>query len=228
VTRRGHDRRARQRPAHIRTQASEHGPGFDHRRQQSRRDPELREQRHRPVAGPRIHELGGGGVGVFGDPGAGQPVVQQVGHGQHGRRGVDQLGRRLAGRVELVERVEGQELDAGDRIDLVGGDPFEDRVHDPIGADIPVVVRVLDQGAVLAEQGEVAAPGVDAEALDPGDVQTLERPTHLEPEPQDVPLQRPVLPHRLVGKPMDFADVEDIPAQPADDRTTALSTEIEC
>ena len=90
------------------------------------------------------------------------------------------------------------------------------------------MVRVLDQGAVLAEQGEVAAPGVDAEALDPGDVQALERPAHLEPEPQDVPLQRPVLPHRLVGKAMDFADVEDVRAQPADNRTTALSTEIEC
>ena len=55
----------------------------------------------------------------------------------------------------------------------------------------------------------------------------VEGAAHLEPEPQDVPLQRAVLAHRLVGKAVDLADIQDVGAQPSDYGTAALGTEIE-
>jgi hypothetical protein len=41
-------------------------------------------------------------------------------------------------------------------------------------------------------------------------------------------LQRAVLPDRFVREAMDFANVQKVRAQTADNGTAALSTEIEC
>lgn len=80
----------------------------------------------------------------------------------------------------------------------------------------------------LADERKVAAPRVDAEAFHAGAFEAIETPAHLEPEPQDVPLERAVLPDRFVRETMDFANVQKVRAQPADNGTAALSTEIEC
>ena len=40
------------------------------------------------------------------------------------------------------------------------------RLHDAFGVRIAVVARVAEQRAAAAEQGEIDAPGVDADAVD--------------------------------------------------------------
>ena len=55
----------------------------------------------------------------------GQPVVQEVGNGASRARRVDQVRRRAAGGVQLIERVERQELDAGDGVDPLADDALE-------------------------------------------------------------------------------------------------------
>ena len=111
-----------------------------------------------PAPGPRIHELRGRGIGVFRRERAGQPVVEQIRDRQDRGCGVDQLRGRLAGGVELIEGVEGKELDAGDRIDLVGRHPLEDRVHDAVGAHVAVVIGVLDQASRARQSARSRSP----------------------------------------------------------------------
>ena len=80
---------------------------------------------------------------------------------------------------------------------------------------------------LLADERVVAAPGIDAKAFEARSRGAVERAPHLEPEPQDVPVQRAVLPDRLVRESMDLTDVEDAGSQPADDSAAAFGAEIE-
>ena len=120
----------------------------------------------------------------------GQPVVQEIRDRDERARGVNQPRRRAAGGVELIDRVDRQELDAGDRVNPLAADALEDRLHRAVGAAVAIVIRVLEQVAALADQRVVDAPAVDADRCRGGSAVQLERTPHLLPEVQDVPLQR--------------------------------------
>ncbi len=158
---------------------------------------------------------------------AGQPVVHEIRDGAEGDGGVDEPGRRAAGGVQLIERVEGQELDARDGVDLVGRDAFEHGLHDAVGALVAIVIGVLQEDALLADERVVAAPGVDADAVDGRAGGALHPLLELEPDPQHIPVERSVLPDGLVDEPVDLADVEHAGAEPAEHGTAALGSEIE-
>ena len=116
----------------------------------------------RPGPGPGVQQPGGRGVGDLRPPLAGQPVGQQVGQ-QHGLPRPPPERPALLGR-ELVEGVEGQELQAVDRVQL---GRVERRVHlvdDRLGPAVPVGDRLGQQPAVGVQQAVVDGPGVDAEA----------------------------------------------------------------
>jgi hypothetical protein len=68
-------------------------------------------------------------------------------------------------RQQLIERVDLHKLDAGALEDLLTRHTPECLVKHPVGAPVAVVVRVGDQGAVAVEQGEVHAPGIQADAI---------------------------------------------------------------
>ena len=143
------------------------------------------------------------------------------------RGGVDEARRRAAGGVQLIQRVERQELDAGDGVDLVGRDAFEHGLHDAVGALVAIVIRVLQEDALLADERVVAAPGVDADAVDRRGGRALHPLLDLEPDAQDVPVERAVLADRLVDEAVDLADVEHARAEPAEHGAAALGSEIE-
>ena len=56
----------------------------------------------------------------------------------------------------------------------------------------------------------------------------LERALHVEPQPQHVPVQRAVLPHRVVGEAADLGEVEHAGPQAARHGPAAFGAEIEC
>ena len=97
--------------------------------------------------------------------------------------------RRDAAR-ELVERVERKELDAGGVVDARAGHAGEHRFHHPVGAAVAVVIGVPQQFAVLPQQPVVAAPRIHADAFEPVPFRTdsIERPLHVEPETEHVPV----------------------------------------
>ena len=63
--------------------------------------------------------------------------------------------------VELEKRVEVHELDARKVIYVLLGHLFEVLFHHPHRMGVAVAVGVAQQTAVLANEGEVDAPGID-------------------------------------------------------------------
>ena len=161
----------------------------------------------RPVPGPGVVQLGGGRVGHLGADLTGQPVGEQVGDQQQGpRRG--QLRRpRLGG--ELVDRVDGQLLDPGHRVQVRRRDLGQHVAHHAVGPAVPVVHRVAEQGPARAEQAVVHAPRVDARA---GQLERAGRRAqpvqHPAVQAQDVPVQRAQHPDRRVREPVRLVQLE--------------------
>ena len=114
-------------------------------------------------------------------------------------------------------------------VDAGAPDRGADRFHDPVGARVAIVIRVAEQLAALAEQAVVAAPGVDADAVETADValEALERALHVDPEPEDVPVERAVLADRLVREAAHLGEVEHAGAQAPGHRPPAFRTQIE-
>ncbi|ROR46465.1 hypothetical protein EDD39_4736 [Kitasatospora cineracea] len=119
------------------------------------------EDRGGPVAGAGVVQAGGGGVGGLGPEGAGEPVGEQVGDQQQGAGPVEVL---LGG--ELEERVERQVLEAGDAVEVAGGDAAPDVFDGGGAARVAVVEGVVDEGAVGVEESVVDGPAVDADGGD--------------------------------------------------------------
>lgn len=133
------------------------------------------------VAGAGIQHLGGGGHRIFTDCLAREHIDEGIGHEEYF---VDMLkgDTAIAAQgIELEERIEGHELDARAVIDfLLRHAVGEVALHGSIGVGVPVAVRQSEELAVLAEEGEVTAPCVDADTLQ-GDAFCL----HLPQSPQD-------------------------------------------
>src|SRR5262249_41968152 len=128
---------------------------------------------------------------------------------------------------ELEERVDLEELDAGDRVQLLAADVLEDLLHDAFVAEVAIVVGILEQVAALAEQRVVDAPAVERNALEASIAHTVQRPLNLQPQPQDVPVQRRPLVYRLVGEAADLADGEDARLQLSGNRPPAFGAKVE-
>jgi hypothetical protein len=129
--------------------------------------------------------------------------------------------------MELVERIDRQELHAGGLVDLVAAHAGEDRLHHARRPRIAIVVRVFKQRAALAEERVVDAPGIDADALERAAGDRVEPTTDVAPQPLDVPAGRPGLVNRLVRKPPDVREGEHTGPKPAEYRAAALRAEID-
>ena len=118
------------------------------------------------VARRGVEHLGGGGHGVFADGLAREHIDERVGDEE------DLVGMGEGGAVftlqgkEMEQRVEGHKLDAGTGIDVLLGHPLgEETLHTAVGVRVAVAVGEAQQLTVFVEEGEVAAPRVDADAL---------------------------------------------------------------
>ena len=130
-------------------------------RQQVGAQAQVGQQLGAPRALPHVEQLRRRGVGDVVRGAAAEPVVDQVGQHQQGAR--RRVVGRLAGRHQLVDRVERQELRAGDAVQVAGADAAADRVHDAVGARRPVRVHGPDQVPERVEQAVVDGPAVDAD-----------------------------------------------------------------
>src|SRR5262249_37424086 len=130
-------------------------------------------------------------------------------------------------RVELKQRVDLQKLNAGDGVDAVAADPLEHRLHHPFVAHVPVVIRILEQVAALADQRIVHAPAVHADAREPHAGRVLERLAHLGPERRAAPVERPVRGDRPVGEGGDLAGLQRAAVPASEDGPAAFCAEIE-
>ena len=226
MTRGRHHRRVGQRSRHIVSNSADDCARLDQRLEQVRRQAEFRDQRRRPRAALRVDHLCRGRDGVLGRQTAGEPVVQQIGNRDERGRGPQKVRRRSLRRIELKQGIEVQKLNAGGRVDAFGRDLPEHLRRRIVAARIAIVIRVLEQLALLAQKREVASPGIEADAreCDVGDV--LETRFDFVPETQDVPVKRAIRAHGDVGKTPDVLERQHAAVEPSEDRSSALGTEI--
>ena len=100
----------------------------------------------------------------------------------------------------------------------------------PFGVRVAVVARVAEQRAVAAEQGEIDAPGVDADAA--SSCRRARQAPCAGPrasrsyEPQHVPVQRVERAHRAVGEAVDLPEPDSL-ANLAQHDAPALGAQID-
>jgi hypothetical protein len=207
---------------------AEPGARLDQGREDPERQIEAREELVVPRAGVRVEQTRGGGVGDLGRGDTGQPVADQV---RDEQRLVGE-GEHVALGGELEQRVEGEVLQSGARVELLRADP---RVHVGDAARRPLVTVVVRRAEhpAPAQQGVVDGPGVDADRDDLGLVAERvgqpgrERAVQLE----DVPVQRGLgaLLHAdgLVREARDVPHPQFVVADVAEDDAPAGGAEVD-
>ncbi len=139
-------------------------------------------------------------------------------------------GRAIAlHRQQLKQRVEAQELDAGVPEYLRARHAAECLIHDALGVRIAVVAGIAQQNAAAAEQGEINAPGIDAQTIDAA-VSGRAQPQRLEQrivESENVPMQAIQRADGAVGEAVDYLQFQLRTIENADDAAAALGAEIE-
>jgi len=97
-----------------------------------------------PHALHRIHHLSGSCDGEFADCISRQPVVKQIWDREQMFGGGKNFGGFPLCRDELIQRVDGHELNAGRVVDLFLPNFGEDLLHDTFGPAVAVMVRILE------------------------------------------------------------------------------------
>ena len=127
------------------------------------RQAERGDQRSRPTAAARVEQAGRRGGGDLVRERAGQPQPEEVGHQGEPLGGVR---RRAVGLGQkLKDRVDRHRLDARDGVELLTADALEGALDHAVGALVAVVKRQAEQPRGTVEQAEVAAPRIDADAV---------------------------------------------------------------
>ena len=191
-----HARQARLR-GHLRAERPEVGAGLHERSEEMPRKSEPIKHVEGPVAAAGVETLRGRGVRPLVGSLPRQQPVKEVGDHQ------ESVGCRQHGRVlpfqgkQLIERVQLHELQAGGREDLVAGHDRLGGSEHSLGTGIAVADGIGQQRAVGRQEGEVNAPGIDADAphraamADCGGPQAGD---HLLPQPHQIPDE--FAPHR--------------------------------
>ena len=209
-------------------EAADVRPGRHDLGQQSRRDAEALEHRACPVAGAGVEGLAGRRERVLGHAGAGQEVGEQVGHHQQPVGVPQERIVRARHRQELVDGVDGHELDAGRGVDLVPGHQRERALDHAVGPRVAVVDRVREQPPALVEQAEVHAPGVDADrGHATGSPRLAQAGRDVAEQPQGVPVHRPGHGHGHVREAVDVLDGEPPAVERAHEDPPALGADVD-
>ena len=109
------------------------------------------------------------------------------------------------------------------------GTTLKRRFQHAVVARVAIVAWIVDQRAIRAQQREIHAPRVDADAIQreapfaAGDGQPL---LHFMPEPQRVPVECGVNAHRRVGKPVQLFQREPSRFERTENGAAALRAKI--
>ena len=92
------------------------------------------------------------------------------------------------------------------------------------------MARIIEQQAVAAQQCEIDAPGIDADAVEDefalagGDGDAV---LNLVPQPQDVPVERALHADRRIGKAVELLHGQSVAGEAAQQRAPTLGAEID-
>ena len=186
------------------------------------------QQRARPVTGERVEHLAGACVRVLGDRAPAQEVGEEVAHHEQPVRRAE---LRVAGachREQLVQRVDGHELDARGAVDLRAGNDREGLVDHARGPCVAIVDGVAQEAAARVEKAEVDAPGVHPDGG--GRAVGSRRPEargDVAEEAQEIPVERPVQHDRHVREPVDVVERQAPAVEGTDHDAAALRAQVD-
>ena len=173
-----------------------------------------------------MEELRGRGVGVLADLLAGEPVVHEVGDQEHRLGGPEQ--RRSPHGQELVEGVDGEELDACGLVDLLLRHEPEGLLHHALRARVTVVVGVRDERSSPIQKPEVHAPGIYPNTLDLLLPHGFRQPVlDLREYPQYVPVQPVGQLDRRIREAVDLFERHPPAVEAPEHDPPALGTEVD-
>ena len=132
---------------------------------------------------------------------------------------------------QLVQRIDLHELNAGvAENEFLAGDRA-DFFNRAVVAGVTIDTGVFQQRTVFADEGEIHAPGVDADAVDlqiPFTAGDAEGVLDVVEEAQGVPVEALIETHGDVGEAVDFFEREAALIERAYDGAAAFCSEIEC
>ena len=206
-------------------------PGCDDLGQDPGRDAEALQHRPGPVARDGVEALAGASRSVYSATAlpdrkwANRSAIisSRSAWRSSGSSGADH-------REQLVQRVDGHELDAGGaRRSRRAARSRRRRSGMPVRPRVAVVDRVREQPAAVVEQPEVHAPGVHADARRPGPPAPARRRPAIDvaEQAQEVPVERARERHRDVGEAVDVLEGQAAAVEGADDGPAALGAEID-
>ena len=139
---------------------------FDEFGQDRCRNAEFFEEFGIPLTRYRVQEIRGRGVGALDALFPGEEIREEVGNHQNLVRQGKEL-RLVVGKIiELIEGIEVHRLNPGAAVNLLFGENAEHFFRNVMRARVAVVDGVREEFAVLRNQPEVHAPGVDADGVD--------------------------------------------------------------
>ena len=197
--------------------------GVDEVGEERRVEAEADHQLGVPGAGGDVEQPGGGGVGALGDVVAGQGGSDQVGD-QQDRVG---LGQAAVG-GELVERVEGQVLQAVAPVELLRADQVGDGGRTLRRPPLVAVVERLPEEPAVAQPAVVDGPGVDADRGErPLGVRRGQAGDRVVDQRRDVPVQAVLGAHRFVGEPRGGGQPQRVGTHLADHHPAAGGAQVD-
>ena len=211
----------------FRSERADHGAGGDDLREDRLWKSEAREERACPVHLRGIKQLGRAGQRGLGHRISAEKVIHRITDQQEAVGELQDLGTHQQIRVELAERVDRHELDAGGRVDLLTGDIAETLVGS-VGSLIAVLVGGRQERLGALHQRIVDTPGIGTERAD----RQIARPCLPQPlndfsvEMQEVPASRSLDHHRSVGEAVNLLERQSSFPKRAEHDAAALGTEI--
>jgi len=223
------DRREAGLPAHLRAEHSQHRSRRHDLLHQVAGEAQRGKQLLLPLSGHGVVELGSGGEGELRPFLAAQEVADEVGHEEQVPRPREGGGAVAHHRLKLEERVEGQELNAGQFVHALPRHPAEELLPGAGVAEVAVGARLLQQSSLLVEEPEVHSPGVHGNArrrLFLGRA-LAQRYLALLEQPRGVPVKPLAQRDHFVLEAADLAEAQSPLRQRAEHRPAALRAEIE-
>src|SRR6266566_8510379 len=132
--------------------------------------------------------------------------------------------------VELEERIERQQLDAGALVEHLTRNAREDLLHHTICALVAIVERLAEQATIGIHQAVIDPPGIDADAVErSGTLMCFTQSCQgIVPQTQDIPEAVPMHHHRSIGKAMHLFDAERSPIEADEQHTSTTGTQVDC
>ena len=177
-----------------------------------------------------VKHLRGRGNGIFAHRLTGQHPAQRIGYEEYLLRLFQGRVTVLPHGIQLKQRVEVHQLDAGDVIHLLATDDLlQILLHSPEGMRVTVCHRIAQQRTILRHEDEIDAPRINADRRDGylSACHLLQTAYHLKIEGIDIPIEMTACLYQIIREARQLLLFQFSVAQHTQDGSSAGSSQID-